>query len=118
MNAFLKKALPGAIGAIALAGAMAASSAPAQAGSRNGAWIAGGVAAGVVGAALVANAHAYPAYGYGYPITVRPAVLARSAPHVRPVRQFPRLPENPRLQLNATHADVSYSSPANFSPPR
>jgi hypothetical protein len=65
MNAFLKKALPGAIGAIALAGAVAASSAPAQASSRNAAWFAGGVAAGVVGSALVANAHAYPAYGYG-----------------------------------------------------
>ncbi len=66
MNALSKKALTGAIGAIALVGAMVASSAPAQAGSRNGAWIAGGVAAGVVGAALVANANAYPAYGYGH----------------------------------------------------
>lgn len=68
MNALSKKALAGAIGAIALAGAIAASTAPAQAGSRNAAWFAGGVAAGVVGGALVANAHSYPAYGYGYPV--------------------------------------------------
>ena len=80
MNAFLKKALPGAIGAIALAGALAASSAPAQAGSRNGAWIAGGVAAGVVGAALVANSHAYPAYGYGYPVTYAPQCWREARP--------------------------------------
>ena len=66
MNALSKKALAGAIGAIALAGAMAVSSAPAQAGSRDAAWFAGGVAAGVVGGALVANTRAYPAYGYGY----------------------------------------------------
>ena len=66
MNALVKKALTGAIGAIALAGAMAASSAPAQAGSRDAAWFAGGVAAGVVGGAIVANSRAYPAYGYGY----------------------------------------------------
>lgn len=66
MNAFSKKALAGAIGAIALAGAMAASTAPAQAGSRDAAWFAGGLAAGVVGSALVANSRAYPAYGYGY----------------------------------------------------
>ncbi|MFN3889300.1 MAG: hypothetical protein ACK4MV_02800 [Beijerinckiaceae bacterium] len=68
MNALSKKTITGAIGAIALAGAMAVSSAPAQAGSRNAAWFAGGVAAGVIGGALVANshAHAYPAYGYGY----------------------------------------------------
>lgn len=67
MNATSKKALSGAIGAIVLAGAMAASAAPAEARSRGGAWFAGGLAAGIVGSALVANsyAHAYPAYGYG-----------------------------------------------------
>ena len=80
MNALSKKVLTGAIGAIALAGAMAASSAPAQAGSRNGAWIAGGVAAGVVGAALVANSHAYPAYGYGYPVTYAPQCWREARP--------------------------------------
>ena len=68
MNAFSRKALTGAIGAIALAGAMAASAAPAEARSGRGAWIAGGLAAGLVGGALVASsrAHAYPVYGYGY----------------------------------------------------
>lgn len=68
MTAITKKALTGAIGAIALAGAMAVSSAPAQAGGKNAAWFAGGVAAGVLGGALVANsyAHAHPGYGYGY----------------------------------------------------
>jgi hypothetical protein len=80
MNALLKKALTGAIGAIALAGAVAASSAPAQASSRNAAWFAGGVAAGVVGTALVANAHAYPAYGYGYPITYAPHCWREARP--------------------------------------
>lgn len=67
MNALSKKALTGAIGAIALAGAMAASSGSAQAGPRYGAWVAGGVAAGIIGGALIANsnAYAYPAYGYG-----------------------------------------------------
>ena len=65
MNAFSKKALTGAAGAIALAGALAASAAPAEARSRHhGAWIAGGVAAGLIGTALVANAYAAPAYGY------------------------------------------------------
>ena len=82
MNAFSKKALAGAIGAIALAGAMVASSAPAQAGSSNAAWFAGGVAAGVVGGALVANSHAYPAYGYGYgyPVAYAPQCWREARP--------------------------------------
>ncbi|MBX9757352.1 MAG: hypothetical protein K2Y29_01150 [Beijerinckiaceae bacterium] len=83
MNAFSKKALAGAIGAIALAGAMVASSAPAQAGSRDAAWFAGGVAAGVVGGARVANAHAYPAYGYGYGYPV--AVAQQCWREARPI---------------------------------
>ena len=62
MNAFSKKALTGALGAVALAGALAASAAPAEARSgRNAAWIAGGLAAGLVGGALVANSRAYAA---------------------------------------------------------
>lgn len=67
MNASANKALTGAIGAIVLAGAMAASAAPAEARSRGAAWFAGGLAAGIVGSAIVANSHAYahPAYGYG-----------------------------------------------------
>ncbi len=65
MNALSKKALTGAMGAIALAGAMAASAAPAEARSgRNAAWIAGGVAAGLLGAAVVSNAYAHPTYSY------------------------------------------------------
>ncbi len=65
MNAFSKKALTGAIGAIALAGAIGASAAPAEARSYRGAgWVVGGLAAGLVGAAIVSNAYAQPAYTY------------------------------------------------------
>ena len=62
MNAFSKKTLTAAIGAVALAGAMAATSNSAEARSRYGAWVAGGVAAGIIGGALVANSYAAPAY--------------------------------------------------------
>ena len=63
MNAFSKKALTGAIGAIALAGAIGASAAPAEARSYRGAgWVVGGLAAGLVGAAIVSNAYAAPVY--------------------------------------------------------
>ena len=63
MNAFSKKTLTAALGAVALAGAITASSAPAEARSgRNAAWIAGGVAAGLLGAAALSNAYAAPAY--------------------------------------------------------
>ncbi len=65
MNAFSKKTLTAALSAVALAGAIAATSAPAEARSgRNAAWIAGGVAAGLLGAAVVSNAYAAPAYEY------------------------------------------------------
>ena len=63
MNAFAKKTLTAALGAFALAGAITASSAPAEARNNRGAgWVAGGLAAGLLGAALVSNAYAAPAY--------------------------------------------------------
>jgi hypothetical protein len=63
MNAFSKKTLTAALGAVALAGSITASSAPAEARSyRGAAWVAGGLAAGLVGAAIVSNAYAAPAY--------------------------------------------------------
>jgi hypothetical protein len=65
MNAFSKKTLTAALSAVALAGAIAATAAPAEARSgRNAAWIAGGVAAGLLGAAVVSNAYAAPSYEY------------------------------------------------------
>ncbi len=63
MNAFSKKTLTAALSAVALAGAITASSAPAEArGGRNAGWIVGGVAAGLLGAAALSNAYAAPAY--------------------------------------------------------
>ena len=65
MNAFSKKTLTAALGAVALASAFAASSAPAEARSYRGAgWVVGGLAAGLVGAAIVSNAYAAPSYEY------------------------------------------------------
>jgi hypothetical protein len=65
MNAFSKKTLTAALGAVALAGAIAATAAPAEARSYRGAgWVAGGLAAGLVGAAIVSNAYAAPSYEY------------------------------------------------------
>jgi hypothetical protein len=57
------------IPAVAVAGAMALPTAPAQAWDRGGAIAAGavgGLAAGALIGAAATNAYAYPAYGYGY----------------------------------------------------
>ncbi len=63
MNAFSKKAITGAAGALALAGALAASAVPAEArGGRGAAWAAGGLAAGLLGAAVVSHSYAAPVY--------------------------------------------------------
>ena len=81
MNALVKKALTGAIGAIALAGAMAASSAPAQAGSRDAAWFAGGVVGGAIVSRKLARLSRLRIW-LRVSGCVCPAVLARSASHV------------------------------------
>ena len=64
MNTF-KKITTAAVAALTLGAAIAASASPAEARwGRNAAFF-GGAAAGLVGAAIVANAYSRPAYAYG-----------------------------------------------------
>ena len=69
MTSITKTTLTGAVAALSIGAAVVASTAPAEARyGRNGAFI-GGLAAGAIGAGIIANsyrpAYAAPVYGYG-----------------------------------------------------